>query len=210
MDFAGPAANCPAEWITLLLIRFNRDVFACRRGRLNSGEGGTPVPDESNDPVARPAPVPVGLVYNEQFGTNLWSDKKMIRFLQTPGPIKKIVLGGMLIVICIAMLVYLIPSGNSTSGNPSIQSVATVDGSDITATEVRNTARQMAQQQAARYGAQASMIMPFLLQQATQQAADQLISKQILLGQAQHLGLRVTPKEIQEDRKSTRLNSSHM
>ena len=160
---------------------------------------GTPVPDESNDPVARPAPVPVGLVYNEQFGTNLWSDKKMIRFLQTPGPIKKIVLGGMLIVICIAMLVYLIPSGNSTSGNPSIQSVATVDGSDITATEVRNTARQMAQQQAARYGAQASMIMPFLLQQATQQAADQLITRQILLSQAQHLGLRVTPKEIQDE-----------
>jgi len=159
----------------------------------------TPVPDESNYPVARPAPVPVSLVYNEQFGTNLWSDKKMIRFLQTPGPIKKIVLGGMLIVICIAMLVYLIPSGNSTSGNPSIQSVATVDGSDITATEVRNTARQMAQQQAARYGAQASMIMPFLLQQATQQAADQLITRQVLLSQAQHLGLRVTPKEIQDE-----------
>ena len=123
----------------------------------------------------------------------------MIRFLQTPGPIKKIVLGGMLIVICIAMLVYLIPSGNGTSGNSSVQTVATVEGSDITATEVRNTARQMAQQQAARYGAQASMIMPFLMQQATQQAADQLISKQILLGQAQHLGLRVTPKEIQDE-----------
>jgi hypothetical protein len=123
----------------------------------------------------------------------------MIRFLQTPGPIKKIVLGGMLIVICIAMLFYLIPSGNGTSGNPSVQSVATVDGSDITATEVRNTARQMAQQQAARYGAQASMIMPFLMQQATQQAADQLITRQVLLGQAQHLGLRVTPKEIQDE-----------
>ncbi|MFZ0956239.1 MAG: peptidyl-prolyl cis-trans isomerase [Candidatus Sulfotelmatobacter sp.] len=123
----------------------------------------------------------------------------MIRFLQTPGPVKKVVLGGMLIVICIAMLVYLIPTGNSSSGGPSAQSVATVDGSDITATEVRNTAQQMAQQQAARYGAQASMIMPFLLQQATQQAADQLITRQVLLGEAKHLGLRVTPKEIQDE-----------
>ncbi|MGC2327211.1 MAG: peptidyl-prolyl cis-trans isomerase [Candidatus Sulfotelmatobacter sp.] len=124
----------------------------------------------------------------------------MIRFLQTPGPIKKVVLGGMLIVICVAMLVYLIPSsGSSSSGNPSVQSVATVDGNDITAVDVRNTARQMAQQQAARYGAQASMIMPFLLQQATQQAADQLITRQVLISQAHHLGLRVTPAEIQDE-----------
>src|SRR3984885_10479236 len=123
----------------------------------------------------------------------------MIRFLQTPGPIKKIVLGGMLIVICIAMLVYLIPSGNGTSGNSSVQTVATVEGSDITATEVRNTARQMAQQQAARYGAQASMIMPFLMQQAPQQAADQLISKQILLAQPRDLGLSVKNTEMQDE-----------
>jgi peptidyl-prolyl cis-trans isomerase D len=142
----------------------------------------------------------VRLVYNEQFGIKLWSDKKMIRFLQTPGPIKKIVLGGMLVVICIAMLVYLIPSsGNSSSGNPNVRLVATVEGSDITTDEVRKTARQMAQQQAARYGAQASMLMPFLIQQATQQAADQLITRQVLISQAEHLGLRVTPKEVQDD-----------
>jgi hypothetical protein len=107
---------------------------------------------------------PAPLVYNEEFSVNLWSDKKMIRFLQTPGPIKKIVLGGMLVVICVAMLVYLIPSsGNSSSGNPNVHVLATVEGTDITTDEVRKTARQMAQQQAARYGAQASMIMPFLV-----------------------------------------------
>lgn len=124
----------------------------------------------------------------------------MIRFLQTPGPIKKFVLGGILVVICGAMLVYLIPSGgNSSSGNSNAQFVATVDGNEISADDVRKTARQMAQQQAQRYGAQANMIMPFLIQQATQQAADQLVTRQVLLDQAERLGLRVTPNEIQDD-----------
>lgn len=124
----------------------------------------------------------------------------MIRFLQTPGPIKKVVLGGMLIVICGAMLVYLIPSsGSSSSSSSDVQTVAKVNGSDITADEVRKTARQMAQQQAQRYGAQAGMIMPFLIQQATQQAADQLVTRQVLLDQADHLGLRVTPREVQDE-----------
>ena len=33
----------------------------------------------------------------------------MIRFLQTPGPIKKIVLGGLLTVVCVLMAITLIP-----------------------------------------------------------------------------------------------------
>ena len=124
----------------------------------------------------------------------------MIRFLQTPGPIKKIVLGGMLVVICIAMLVYLIPSsGNTSFGNPNIHAVATVDGANITADQIRQTARQMAQQEAARYGANASMLIPLLLQQTTRQAAEQLITRQALLAQAQQLGLRVTPQEVQDE-----------
>jgi peptidyl-prolyl cis-trans isomerase D len=124
----------------------------------------------------------------------------MIRFLQTPGPIKKVVLGGMLVVICIAMLVYLIPSsGNTSFGNPNIHAVATVDGANITADQIRQTARQMAQQEAARYGANASMLIPLLLQQTTRQAAEQLITRQALLAQAQQLGLRVTPQEVQDE-----------
>ena len=35
----------------------------------------------------------------------------MIRFLQTPGPTKKIILGGMLLVICAAMVITLVPGG---------------------------------------------------------------------------------------------------
>src|SRR5258708_17079957 len=53
----------------------------------------------------------IGIVYNLSFRLKLWSDKKMIRFLQTPGPTKKIILGGMLLVICAAMVITLVPGG---------------------------------------------------------------------------------------------------
>jgi peptidyl-prolyl cis-trans isomerase D len=125
----------------------------------------------------------------------------MIRFLQTPGPTKKIILGGMLLVICAAMVITLIPGGLGADlmGQPGKGVIAKVDGGDITADEVRRTARQMAQQQAAQYGANASMLMPFLMQQATRQAAEQLITRQALLAEAGRLGIHVTPQEVQDE-----------
>ena len=124
----------------------------------------------------------------------------MIRFLQTPGPIKKVVLGGILIIISLAMLVYLIPSsGNQTFGNPSAHILAQVNGVDISSDEVRQSARQTAQREAARYGQQAQSLIPFLIQQATQQAAQQAITKQVLLSEASHMGLRATPDEVRDE-----------
>jgi len=141
------------------------------------------------------------VVYNKQFSFDLWSDKKMIRFLQTPGPTKKIILGGMLLVICAAMVITLIPGGLGADlmGQPGKGVIAKVDGGDVTADQVRQTARQMAQQQAAQYGANASMLMPFLMQQATRQAAEQLITRQALLAEAGRLGIHVTQPEVQDE-----------
>lgn len=120
----------------------------------------------------------------------------MIRFLQTPGPIKKIVLGGILVIVCLAMLVYLIPSsGNTSFGNPNAHIVAKVDGTDITADQVRQTARQMLQQQSQGNTANMGMLLPFF----AQRAADQLITRQALVSGAEHLGLHVTPQEIQDE-----------
>ena len=89
----------------------------------------------------------------------------MIRFLQTPGPIKKIVLGGMLTVICILMVITLVPGFGSTdffgSGTPARGVVATVGGEDVTTLEVQREARQMLQQQFPQGGAQASALLPF-------------------------------------------------
>src|SRR5208282_4267091 len=124
-----------------------------------------------------------------------WSDHKMIRFLQTPGPTKKLILGGLLVLLCISMLVYLIPSFNSSAfgaGGPAKGVLATVDGNDITTLEVRREARQMVQQQFPRGGAQVAMLLPYF----TSQAAERLISRQAILAEAERLGLRATDDDV--------------
>lgn len=120
----------------------------------------------------------------------------MIRFLQTPGPIKKVVLGGLLIVICLAMLVYLIPSsGTSGLAGPGQGVVATVEGKQITALEVQREAKQMLKQQFPQGGAQESMFLPFF----ARQAADRLILQKAVLAEAEHLGLRATNEELRDE-----------
>jgi peptidyl-prolyl cis-trans isomerase D len=125
----------------------------------------------------------------------------MIRFLQTEGPVKKIILSGLLLLICAAMVIAFVPGGlgNDLTGTPGKGIVAKVSGEDITVEQVKETARQMAQQQAAQYGANASMLMPFLIQQDTSRAADQLIDRQALLTEAQHLGFKATPQEVKDE-----------
>src|SRR5580700_1246203 len=136
------------------------------------------------------------VVYNYQFCSKLRSDK-MIRFLQTEGPFKKIVLSGLLLLICAAMVIAFIPGnlGSDLTGTPGKGVVAKVDGEDITAEEVRETARGMLQQQGAQLGANASMLLPFF----AQRAADQLVDRQALVAEAQHMGLKATPQEVKDE-----------
>ena len=120
----------------------------------------------------------------------------MIRFLQTEGPFKKIVLSGLLLLICAAMVIAFVPGiGTDVSGNPGAGIVAKVDGQDISAEEVRETARGMLQQQGAQLGANAAILLPFF----AQRAADQLVDRQALVSEAQHLGLKATPQEIKDE-----------
>src|SRR5882724_3531362 len=103
-------------------------------------------PNHSRSLHERDARTHTGVVYNQRFRHTFWSDKKMIRFLQTPGPIKKIVLGGLLTVICAAMAITLIPGGIGDSiglGGPGQGVVAKVAGEPVTALEVQREARQM-------------------------------------------------------------------
>ncbi len=125
----------------------------------------------------------------------------MIRFLQTEGPIKKVVLGGLLLIICAAMVVTLIPGGlgSDLMGQPGKGVVAKVDGQDITRDQVLQMAQQIVQQEAARYGAQASMLIPFLQRQAKPQAAEELINQQVKLSAAEHLGLKATPEDVKDE-----------
>lgn len=119
----------------------------------------------------------------------------MIRFLQTEGPFKKIVLSGLLLLICAAMVIAFVPGigSNDSLSKPGV--VAKVDGEDITSEEVRETARGMLQQQGAQLGANASILLPFF----AQRAADQLVDRQALVAEAQHLGFKATPQEIKDE-----------
>ncbi len=122
----------------------------------------------------------------------------MIRFLQTSGQTTKIILGGVLLIICASMVITLIPGGLGSDvfgGQPGKGVVAKVEGADITGDEVRQTARQMLQQQMPQGGANMNMLLPFF----TQRAAEQLITRQALLVEAGRMGFRVTPEEVKDE-----------
>ncbi len=122
----------------------------------------------------------------------------MIRFLQTEGPIKKIVLSGLLLVICAAMVIVLVPGGSlggELTGTPGKGVIAKVEGQDVTVEQVRDAARQMLQQQGAQLGKNASMLLPFF----AQRAADQLIDREALLAEAHRMGFKATPDEVKDE-----------
>src|SRR2546430_15964818 len=59
----------------------------------------------------------------------------MIRFLQTPGPMLKIILGGVLLIICGSMVITLVPGGLGSAfgfGGPPRGVVARVAGGEGT------------------------------------------------------------------------------
>lgn len=116
----------------------------------------------------------------------------MIRFLQTPSRMKKIVLGAVLLFIIVAMVVTLIPGwGTDTFGAGSTPGVyARVGDQTITSIEVQRGAERAAQ----RRGFPAQFV-PFLLPQV----ADELVNEKALLAEARRLGLRVTDAELKED-----------
>src|SRR5581483_7643767 len=82
----------------------------------------------------------------------------MIRFLQTPGPVKKVILGGLLTIICVFMVITLVPGFGSSNffgtSEPQRGIVATVAGDDITSLEVQKEAKQMVARQFPKGGAQ--------------------------------------------------------
>ena len=118
----------------------------------------------------------------------------MIRFLQTEGPIKKIVLGGLLLIVCVMMVITLVPGGMfgdyfgsdlSTAGI-----VAKVGSNDITLQEVAQRARMIGRQQFR--GNVPPTLMPFLMQRA----ADSMITQGSLSYEADRMGLGVSDQEL--------------
>jgi peptidyl-prolyl cis-trans isomerase D len=122
----------------------------------------------------------------------------MIRTLQSAGPALKIILGGMLLIICAGMIITLIPGGLGSSfgmGAPPRGVIARIDDQEVTVPEVQREARLMIRQQFPKGGEQAAMLMPFF----AGQAAEQLISEKALVAEARRMGLRVSDEELRDE-----------
>lgn len=128
----------------------------------------------------------------------------MIRTLQNAGPTLKIILGGILVVICGGMVITLIPGGFGSSlglGGPAAGVLATVGDEKVTVLDVQKEARAMIQQQGA--GAQASMLMPYF----ASRAAEQLIDEKALVYEAHRLGLRSNDGEVVDELQQGQLGA---
>ncbi|PSH04930.1 MAG: hypothetical protein CXZ00_04045 [Acidobacteria bacterium] len=117
----------------------------------------------------------------------------MIRFLQTPGRFQKVLLVGFLSIVCIMMVVTLVPGGflNDIGGRGvGANSVAKVDGQDVTNQEVEQVARAMMQQR--RIPAQ---FKPYIMPQAV----DAVVMQKVCLREAKRLGLEATDDDIRNE-----------
>ncbi|MGA9566886.1 MAG: peptidyl-prolyl cis-trans isomerase [Candidatus Korobacteraceae bacterium] len=107
---------------------------------------------------------------------------------------KKIILGGLLLVICVMMVITLVPGGlfgdYFGSGVTTAGVVAKVGTDDITLQQVAQRARMIGRQQFR--GNVPPTLMPFLMQRA----ADGMITQGALAYEADRMGLGVSDKEL--------------
>ena len=118
----------------------------------------------------------------------------MIRFLQTPSLAKKVILGGMLLFICLAMVITLIPGTGLDffgAASPTAQGVyASVGDEQVTTAEIQKQAQKQAQAQ----GLPAQFVS-FMVPQV----ADKIVSQKALLVEGRRLGLKVTDEELRDE-----------
>jgi peptidyl-prolyl cis-trans isomerase D len=107
----------------------------------------------------------------------------MIRFLQTPGKGKKIFFSLMLGFICIAMVWYLVPQGNTPDAMQAATVLAKVGDREITYNDVQQIFNQYRQPVS-------GPLVP--------RAVDSLIGNQAEILEAHRLGLEVSDGEVQQ------------
>ena len=114
----------------------------------------------------------------------------MIRFLQTKGRFQKALLIGFLSIVCVMMVVSLVPGGvlgDFGGRGVSANSVAKVDGQDVTIQEVDEAAHNMMQRQHIPEQFK-SYILP--------QAVDAVVMQKVYLREAKRLGLEATDEDL--------------
>ena len=121
----------------------------------------------------------------------------MIRFLQRPGPLKKYLLGGLLVLISATMVITLVPGGTLGSAfgfGAAPQGVfAKVGDEEVTMQEVNQRA-----QIAVRRAGYPPALLPFI----SAQVAQQMVLHKAMLLEASRLGLRVTDDELRDELRS--------
>src|ERR1700741_968689 len=134
----------------------------------------------------------------------------MIRFLQTPGPLKKIILSAILLIICGGMVITLIPGGLGSDllGQPSQGVLAKVAGQDITTQEVRDRARALAEQQVAQYGPMGKQLLPMIMPRAISQSVEQMITGKAIVAEADRMGLKATDEDVRDELQHGRYSAT--
>lgn len=117
----------------------------------------------------------------------------MIRFLQTPGILRKIILGGGVFIVGVAMVIYLIPGFLTTDVSTATGVLAQVGDQQITLAEVQQDANLAARQQFPR--GVPEMVLPIYLQRA----AEQQILRKVMLAEAARLGLKASDEELADE-----------
>lgn len=130
----------------------------------------------------------------------------MIRFLQSSGKATKTILGAMLLLICGAMVITLVPGGmlGDTFGFGGLQQgvLAKVGNQDVSVADVEQTAQRLGQM---RFGSRPpSNLLPFL----RQAAAEQLITQRALLTEAERMGFKVSDAELREALKKGQIGQT--
>jgi peptidyl-prolyl cis-trans isomerase D len=122
----------------------------------------------------------------------------MIRFLQTPTPLKRFVLGFILIAFCLIMVISLVPNLNESllGGTPNSNVLAKVGDEEVTIDQVRGRASATAER--LQYPPQ---LVPFLMGRAL----EGIIAEKALLVEADRLGLKVTNEEVVDALKQGQL-----
>jgi peptidyl-prolyl cis-trans isomerase D len=125
----------------------------------------------------------------------------MIRFLQTPSLTKKVVLGGLLLIICLAMVITLIPGTGldlfGTANATQAGIYANVGDEQVTTAEIQRQAEKQAQQR----GLPAQFVA-FIVPQV----AEQIVSQKALQAEAHRLGLKVTDEELRDELRNGMLS----
>jgi len=120
----------------------------------------------------------------------------MLRFLQKPGPIKKIILGGILVVICVMMVITLVPGGlfgdYFSSGLTTQGVLAKVGDQEVGLQQVEQQARLIGKQQFK--GNVPEQLMPYLMQRAAQG----IITEKAIVYEADKMGLGVSDDELRD------------